>query len=61
MMKKLSKKLKLNKRSIQILDDKALTELKGGHVTDGGQKTSCANRDSCSRVTTITELQNFKQ
>ncbi len=41
-MKKLSKNLALNKRSIQILDDKALVDLKGGAAIVG----TC-NEDSC--------------
>ncbi len=46
-MKKFSKELVMNKRSIQILDDKALVDLRGGAADDN----SC-NEGSCNKKTT---------
>ncbi len=41
-MKKLSSNLRLNKQSIQVLDDKSLVDLRGGALAD----RTC-NEDSC--------------
>ncbi len=48
-MKKLSKRLTLNKSSIQILDDKALVNLKGGAaIADTCNENSCNVETSCN-------------
>lgn len=43
MMKRTHKKLRLNKMTIDILDDKALSSVKGGRIDD-----TCTSCGACS-------------
>ncbi len=46
-MKKLSNNLSLNKKSVQILDDKALIDLRGGALADRTCKEDSCKVETC--------------